>query len=268
MRFTVSLVLLAGLLATAVEAQDPAEGWMAYAVGTLQGGQRITSAEARWRVPADPEEGGAFFSPWFGIETSDNLNLIQPVNPWVGDGWEIYNEYFQWQPTNNYNSRSISVNAGDEVYGKVTFNEADESYTMVHSVNSTGESVSSTIKVQNDDSGSPKHYNILYFVMEKSQYDCAQYPPDNQVVFYDIKVEYDGKPATPTWKTSFVDDHCNCRAHIVSESSIKITWDSGSGETGSQAAIADAHAQQLHSGVSASLRAAARRDEAVAVASA
>lgn len=91
MRSTVSLVLLAGLLATAVEAQDPAEGWMAYAVGTLQGGQRITSAEARWRVPADPEEGGAFFSPWFGIETSDNLNLIQPVN--VRTMWAVW-----WTP--------------------------------------------------------------------------------------------------------------------------------------------------------------------------
>jgi hypothetical protein len=55
----------------------------------LQG--RITYVEAKWRCGDNPARGDAFFSPWFGIETSDNLNLIQPVNPWTGDQWEIYN---------------------------------------------------------------------------------------------------------------------------------------------------------------------------------
>jgi hypothetical protein len=60
--------------------------------------------EAYWKVGQDPVESGAFFSPWFGIEASDNLNLIQPVNPWMGDSWAMYNEYYQWSPTNNINS--------------------------------------------------------------------------------------------------------------------------------------------------------------------
>src|SRR4051812_8429112 len=63
--------------------QDPADGWLGYAQATYPKGI-ITYIEAKWRVPDDPNEGGAFFSPWFGIEASDNLNLIQPVNPWVG----------------------------------------------------------------------------------------------------------------------------------------------------------------------------------------
>ncbi len=37
----------------------------------------ITFMEARWKVPSNPARGGAFYSPWFGIESSDNLNLIQ-----------------------------------------------------------------------------------------------------------------------------------------------------------------------------------------------
>ena len=30
------------------------------------------------------------------LQTSDNLNLLQPVNPWLGNEWQIYNEYYQW----------------------------------------------------------------------------------------------------------------------------------------------------------------------------
>ena len=40
--------------------------------------------EAKWVVLDKPKIPGAFYSPWFGIESSDNLNLIQPVNPWSG----------------------------------------------------------------------------------------------------------------------------------------------------------------------------------------
>lgn len=41
-------------------------------------GQRITYMEAKWTVGGTPAVGGAFYSPWYGIETSDNLNLYQP----------------------------------------------------------------------------------------------------------------------------------------------------------------------------------------------
>jgi len=41
----------------------------------------ITFMEARWKVPSNPARGGAFYSPWFGIESSDNLNLIQVCLP-------------------------------------------------------------------------------------------------------------------------------------------------------------------------------------------
>ena len=71
------------LLANVV-AQDPAHGWMAYAVGTMPHGERITRLEMTWKVGAAPRRSNAFFSPWFGMDPSDNLNLVQPVNPWSG----------------------------------------------------------------------------------------------------------------------------------------------------------------------------------------
>jgi len=52
-----------------------------------------------------------------------------------------------------------------------------------------------------------------------------QYPANGDVVFFDIKTEYDNKPVTPKWTTAYVDDNCNCRAAITSDSSITISWD-------------------------------------------
>ena len=94
-----AIAIAAAVVACAalVRAQDPADGWLGYATGVNPSGEgRITYMSAQWTVGQNPAVGGAFFSPWFGIEASDNLNLIQPVNPWVGDSWQIYNEYFQW----------------------------------------------------------------------------------------------------------------------------------------------------------------------------
>ena len=54
------------------------------------------------------------------MDPADNLNLIQPVNPWVGDSWEIYNEYFQWSPTNNKNSGSHTVQPASPCFLKCT----------------------------------------------------------------------------------------------------------------------------------------------------
>ena len=64
-----------------VSAQDPAQGWLAYAKAVSPTGQgRLTYIEGYWNVPASPKRSNAFFSPWFGIDTSDNLNLLQPVS--------------------------------------------------------------------------------------------------------------------------------------------------------------------------------------------
>ena len=71
----------------------------------------------QWTVLNNPQPSGAFYSPWFGMDPADNLNLIQvsthqqaththyyacillppatctqPVNPWEGFGWSAYTE--------------------------------------------------------------------------------------------------------------------------------------------------------------------------------
>lgn len=201
--------------------QDPAHGWLGYAKAVSPTGGRLTYMEASWKVGSNPKSGGAFFSPWFGIESADNLNLIQPVNPWTGNHWEIYNEYFQWKPVHNENSRSHNVKAGDTLFGAVSFNAANQSYTVQHS-SSDGWSVTSEINVQKSGS-SYKNYTIGYVVFEKKA-RCSQYPSDGEVTFYNIKMEYDGKVVTPKWTTAYVDDVCNNRAAVVDSKTIKISW--------------------------------------------
>eukprot|EP00053_Salpingoeca_punica_P004877 m.51421 g.51421 ORF g.51421 m.51421 type:complete len:262 (-) comp12988_c0_seq1:46-831(-) len=205
-------------------AQDPAEGWMGYAKGVSPTGQgKITYMEAKWTVGNNPRRSGAFFSPWFGIESSDNLNLIQPVNPWTGSQWQIYNEYFQWRPEHNENSDSHVVRPGDVLFGSVTFNPSRNSYTIYHSDLNDGWSVSTEIPIQKIN-GQFKTYNIIYFVYEKV-WSCDLYPTDGEVVFFDIKVEYDNQQVVPIYTTDYVDDNCNNRAHVLNDTAISITWD-------------------------------------------
>lgn len=83
-------MILLLLFADALLAQDPAQGWTGYAKGVNPANKGfITRAEAKWVVGSAPSNPSCFYSPWFGIETSDNLNLLQPVNPTNGyyGGW-------------------------------------------------------------------------------------------------------------------------------------------------------------------------------------
>eukprot|EP01116_Phalansterium_solitarium_P014482 TRINITY_DN3217_c0_g1_i1.p1 TRINITY_DN3217_c0_g1~~TRINITY_DN3217_c0_g1_i1.p1 ORF type:complete len:248 (-),score=62.45 TRINITY_DN3217_c0_g1_i1:99-842(-) len=221
---TLSKLLCILSAAVVALAQDPAQGWLAYAKGVSPSGGILTHVAAKWRVPSNPAQGGAFYSPWFGIESSDNLNLIQPVNPWMGSSWSIYNEYFQWSPEHNENSASHTVQAGDELYGSVDFNAGNQSYTVYHSDLNDGWSVTSNIRVQRKEFGHVyKNYTIMYFVFEKVA-SCAQYPKNGEVTFYDIEVEYDGKPVTPVWTTGYVDEVCGFKANIINSTTIQITW--------------------------------------------
>merc|ERR1711988_1254759 len=104
---------------------------MAYAVGTLpSSATRITRLEMTWKVGAEAKASRAFYSPWFGMDPADNLNLLQPVNPWGGSSWSMYTEYFQWRPTHNSNSKAQSVKAGQTLHGSIVYDSSSDSYTL------------------------------------------------------------------------------------------------------------------------------------------
>ncbi len=221
MKLIVGLALLFAL--STVEAQDPAGGWMAYAVGSVpEGVERITRLEMKWKVSNDPEGGGnAFYSPWFGMDPSDNLNLIQPVNPWLGGGWAFYTEYFQWSPTRNSNSRQMSINAGDQLHGVLTYLKDQDAYNLTQTNVATGDTSQQIVQCQDG-----KKYTVPYVVYEKT-WQCSAYPSDGVVTFTDIVAECDGQDCTEkiNWSAEVKDANCDMTAHIDSPTQIRITWD-------------------------------------------
>ena len=83
-----AMLTIPAALTPGASAQDPATGWIVYAVGSIDSKfERITQLSMKWKVGAMAKTSSAFYSPWFGMDPSDNLNLIQPVNPWSGNGW-------------------------------------------------------------------------------------------------------------------------------------------------------------------------------------
>jgi hypothetical protein len=206
-------------------AQDPAGGWMAYAVGTIPAdATRITRLDMTWTVGAEPKRSRAFFSPWFGMDPADNLNLIQPVNPWSGSAWSMYTEYYQWKPTHNSNSKQYPVQAGQTLSGSMVYDAATDSYTLSQTIVETGVTSSQVVACQDG-----KKYTIPYVVYEKT-FPCADYPPDEIVTFRDVYVECDGADCTSAvqWRADVEDDNCAMEAHISQNSTnteISITWD-------------------------------------------
>lgn len=127
-------------------------------------------------------------------------------------------------PPSPHASITPLLQAGDLLYGSITFNPANQSYTIYHNVSgSTTWEVSTNIKVQKKNKEF-KNYTIAYFVYEKVA-PCGDYPPDGIVTFTNIRMECDNKQVTPNWSTAYVEDVCNNRASIVDPATIKITWD-------------------------------------------
>jgi len=213
-------ILLLACAFPAVAGQDPAHGWMAYAVGEIpDSAERITRLEMKWKVGAEPRRSRSFYSPWFGMDPDDNLNLLQPVNPFTGDGWQMYTEYFQWRPVHNSNSEAYRVEAGQTLHGSIVYDKSEDAYTVTQTVVETGHSSSQVVKCQ-----SGKKYRIPYVVYEKLA-PCRDYPPDGKVTFTDIVIECDGQDCTSDtkWEAKVEDANCDMTAHI--SDTISITWD-------------------------------------------
>jgi len=242
------------VLASSVAAQDPAEGWMAYARGNITdtGAERVTRLEMSWKVGALPVKSSAFFSPWFGLDPDDNLNLIQPVNPYSGSrlkqgSWSAYTEYYQvrrfepsksftfltpsirsaplrsaqWKPTHNSNSDTFDVEPGQTLHGSLIYNPTDDSYDLTQTCVETGATSTQNVPCQ-----SGKKYTIPYVVYEKV-FPCADYPPDGIVSFFDIIAECDGKDCVSdiVWANEVKDDNCEMATVVHDDQkTIDITW--------------------------------------------
>ena len=111
------------------------------------------------------------------------------------------------------------------LYGSITL-RPDNSYDIYHKNLADGWDVTLNIPIQKGPNGLPKNYSVIYFVYEKVA-PCQDYPPDGEVLFTNITIQFDGHNVTDKvqWKTSYVEDVCNNRATVIDPQTIKITWD-------------------------------------------
>jgi hypothetical protein len=226
--FLAACVIVAALFASAASAQDPAPGWLAYLQGHCPAGTHLTHMEAKWKVLNNAPQSFAFYSPWFGADTTDNLNLIQPVNPWFGSSWSAYTEFYRWTDGYNSNSNQIPTQPGHVMHGQLTFlGEAQQAYKLVQTDMNSRASSSQVVQVQQHSDGSYKKFTVLYFVFEKVA-NCNEYPPNEKVVFYDIIVQCNNTRVYPTYRAGVVENVCDFKGHTVSNTSVMITWDTSS----------------------------------------
>lgn len=80
------------------------------------------------------------------MDPSDNLNLIQPVNPWSGSDWGYYTEWFDWNTGGNSNSQQQSIESGQTLVGSLTYDASSDSYFLNQTCLETGVSSTQTVK--------------------------------------------------------------------------------------------------------------------------
>lgn len=223
-----------------VSSQDPTDGWLGYARAQQPVGESeiITKLEAYWiNLNAPKVNINSFFSPWIGIGTSDRLNIIQCVNPWISSQWQIYTEYYQFQPARNKNSIGHLSYPGDIIYCSIEYkqqfinitNSTRSYYEVYHSDLTQNWFVNTEIDIQKDNKTEiDKQYIYGYFgfFTGNVSLDCNLYPDDNMIKIYNISIYFNQKLVkNPKWITSFYNDSCNNRAfESGSNDSVTIRW--------------------------------------------
>jgi len=205
-------------LLNSIVGQDPASSWLAYTKSPGNGGT-ITYINATWIVPAEPKiKNGVQPGFWFGIEPEPACNLIQPILAYQ-EGWQIFNGYYQWDNGYWYESANGNVQAGNTIFGSVTYVQASHSYDMYIECKESGWNVKSNIKIEGE-----KIYTDSYFVIERQPPNCEQYPQNGGITFYDINIEINGTAVAPQWIAKKFEDACDCTPIVNNATSVTFTW--------------------------------------------
>lgn len=147
------------------------------------------------------------------------MYLIQPILPkWLGDGYYIFNEMFDWHTFNDKQSKNVKIPYGTNVSAQIVTANNGNSYTMTVSA---GEQLWN-LTVPTYPSDGP--FVNVYFVLEHQVNSCKQLPPSGSLVYTDIEVEFGGKRVSPTWTAKLEDPVCNSEVQVVSPSALRIKW--------------------------------------------
>jgi hypothetical protein len=153
------------------------------------------------------------------LPSSDNLYLIQPILPkWLGDGYYIFNEMFDWHSFNDQQSDNIKIPYGTNVSAQIVTTDGGKTYTM--SVFALGHTWNLTVPTYKSDGP----FVNVYFVLEHQVDSCSQLPSSGSLTYSDIQIEFGGKKVVPTWTAHLERPVCNSHVQVLSPTSLKIAW--------------------------------------------
>jgi hypothetical protein len=161
------------------------------------------------------------------VQTKDGKGaLIQPILAYGYQGahYTMFNGVFDWTDRSWHTSNEKdTVKPGDLLTSSVTFNQQENSYTMVISSRDTGKSISTTYALE---SAQTQTEQTAYFVLEHQPSNCRAYPADGVATFTNISVAVDNKPVpAPQWQALQQRPACSSQAVIEDPATIKFTWD-------------------------------------------
>lgn len=223
---------------------DPSSGWLSYAVYNAPSATDvITRLSATMTVPDTPQ--GHLGSPafWFGTQTTKGDGaLIQPIMAkWLGNGFYMFHEIFDWTDENDEQSKQIKVLPGQVIRASVSLEGAERGGadgagatlnaslgTYLMNMTRYGGAAATTTTTTFKYALLPRQTateSAAYFVLEHQPSSCRQLPPNGNVTWTDIQVEVNGKPVdSPVFKAVQENPKCGSKAEVVDPKTVRITW--------------------------------------------
>jgi len=220
------MFLTLAVCVTQVQAADPSGGWLSYAVYTApQPTDIITRMAAVMTVPDTPKSKSGSPAFWFGTQTAKGDGaLIQPIMAkWLGDGFYMFQEIFDWTDMNDKQSKPFLVKPGDVITAEVNYvKEFGGLYMMNMTSKNTGAVSNYHYKLL---PGQRETESVGYFVLEHQPQSCDELPPNGIVKWTNITVEVNNKPvAQPLFVAKQESPTCNSKAEVIDSSTVSITW--------------------------------------------
>ena len=206
-------------------ANDPSEGWLSYAVFRAPApNDTITKLSATMVVPPKPRLPGGSPAFWFGVQTARGDGaLVQPIMAkWLGDGYYMFQEVFDWTDGNDVQSTHIRVQPGETLHAEIEFEERSRSYAMSMTSSTSGHKSTYSYSLLPQQRATE---SVAYFVLEHQPTFCTELPPSNSVRWTDVAVEVNGSPVRAA---KFMDQEeepkCGAKAVVVNATTIDIVW--------------------------------------------
>jgi len=201
---------------------DPSNGWLSYAKYDANN-KMITLMNVSVVVPTNPTRTGGQPALWYGLQTPNSDGaLLQPILKWLGRGWYIFHEVFDWNNQRDYQSSQFEVKQGDTITQGLSYKKSDNSYDFYLHSKDTGHTINWNYKLRSEQGNTPE--TVAYIVAEHQPSNCAQYPASGSITFSNIYIEVEGQAVTPEWVAHQQRPACDSKAVVVDSKTVKLEW--------------------------------------------